>query len=320
MKILLIAVAVIVGLVVLGLFLAARLFASQLAAAGAAAAAAAASASAPTQLARVPSPAIVEAALQPHREALEASRRPVVRVDLAEFPADDLLASKVGGRAWWPQDQPAPVGEDGAPLILLAQLNFGEMPPSSQYPDSGLLQFFIAGDDHYGANFEGDFSEASLSQQRNFRVVYWRDTAGPSQALSVVSDPDAMTPHVSAQPRWMHFTADTERMSSSDYRFERLVGGNAYDTFEAWAKANGHDEAVVDDIFRSLDGSGHKIGGYPYFSQSDPRDGGPMELLLQFDSDDRMMWGDSGVGGFFIDPAALARGDFSRVMYHWDCH
>lgn len=310
MKSLWIVAFILVGLIALGFVLMPRLRASHRAAA----------ASAPAPSAQVASPAIVEAALLPYREALEASRRPVVRIALVEFPADDLLASKVGGRAWWPQGEPVPVGEDGKPLILLAQLDFGEMPSSSQYPASGLLQFFIGGDDHYGANFEGEFSEASLSRQRNFRVVYWPNTSGASQALPVTVDGQAIAPHSPGSPRRMRFTAGMERLSSADYRFGPLVGGNAYETFEAWAKANGHDEGIVDDIFQRLEGGGHKFGGYPHFTQSDPRQGGPLELLLQLDTDEHMMWGDSGVAGFFIDPADLARGDFSRVMYHWDCY
>jgi uncharacterized protein YwqG len=43
-------------------------------------------------------------------------------------------------------------------------------------------------------------------------------------------------------------------------------------------------------------------------------------LLLQLDSDEEMMWGDSGIANFFIDPDDLRRGDFSRVAYHWDCY
>ena len=72
----------------------------------------------------------------------------------------------------------------------------------------------------------------------------------------------------------------------------------------------------------ALDGSGHKLGGYPYFTQEDPRSAEGMELLLQLDSDDsvNMMWGDVGVGNFFIAPEDLKRGDFSRVAYSWDCH
>ena len=45
-----------------------------------------------------------------------------------------------------------------------------------------------------------------------------------------------------------------------------------------------------------------------------------MLLLFQLDSDEGMdlMWGDMGVGHFFIREADLAARDFSRVLYDWD--
>lgn len=65
------------------------------------------------------------------------------------------------------------------------------------------------------------------------------------------------------------------------------------------------------------------------FTQSDPRGEKPeydrMDTpLFQLDSDghgreDRVLWGDCGVGGFFINREALERRDFSRVLYNWDC-
>jgi uncharacterized protein YwqG len=30
-------------------------------------------------------------------------------------------------------------------------------------------------------------------------------------------------------------------------------------------------------------------------------------------------WADGGVGNFYIRPRDLAKRDFSRVMYYWDC-
>ena len=66
--------------------------------------------------------------------------------------------------------------------------------------------------------------------------------------------------------------------------------------------------------------------GHPYFTQYDPRDpGGPYDtLLLQIDTDgegrdDYVMWGDAGVGNFFINRGKLEQLDFSDVMYTWDC-
>lgn len=262
----------------------------------------------------------VQAALEPFRAALEATRRPVVRIELEDFPQDDPHASKVGGSAWWPEGEAAPVGQDGEALVLLAQINFAEMPASPQYPGKGLLQFFIASDDYYGANFDSGFTTEELSLQRNFRVAYWPETSRPGRVLPAEGGDEYMTPHLPDKPRRMRFVAGDEMLSSSDYRFDQVLGGNAYTTLEAWAEANGQNKSVIDDVFLHLDGSGHKFGGYPFFTQTDPRQAGPHELLLQLDTDEHMMWGDSGVGGFFIDPADLARGDFSRVIYNWDCH
>ena len=33
-----------------------------------------------------------------------------------------------------------------------------------------------------------------------------------------------------------------------------------------------------------------------------------------------MLWGDVGVCKFFIHPQDLAKRDFSKVLYNWDCH
>lgn len=75
----------------------------------------------------------------------------------------------------------------------------------------------------------------------------------------------------------------------------------------------------------------HWILGYPYFTQEDPRY--PIygnnnckynELLFQMDSDyidnnHEIIWGDSGVGNFFIKSEDLAKGDFIDILYNWDC-
>ncbi|WP_343125143.1 DUF1963 domain-containing protein [Xanthomonas theicola] len=59
----------------------------------------------------------------------------------------------------------------------------------------------------------------------------------------------------------------------------------------------------------------------PEFTQEDPRKPQDAQVLrLQLDSDQAMMWGDSGIADFFIDPADLHRGDFSPVAYNWDCY
>jgi uncharacterized protein YwqG len=277
---------------------------------------------APARAPEVPTAAAadVEAFLAPQRAALAATRRPMHRIALEAFNEDTPTASKVGGRAWWPADEPDPQAADGTRLILLAQVNFAEVPATPGYPTHGLLQIFIAPDDYYGANFDGATSAQALAEQRHFRVAYWPDLAVPARALPVPYDRPSL-PHAPGEPRRMRFTRGDEALSVGDYRFDRLFGGNAYATMAAFAKTRHLDaDALWQGVAERLGGTGHKLGGYPYFTQADPRDGGPWELLLQLDTDDAMMWGDAGVANFFIDPQDLARADFRRVLYHWDCH
>ena len=64
-----------------------------------------------------------------------------------------------------------------------------------------------------------------------------------------------------------------------------------------------------------------QIGGYPFFTQYDPRQEDNNEVLLfQLDSQDHILWGDSGVGNFFISKEDLKNKDFSHVRYNWDCY
>lgn len=273
---------------------------------------------------RAPSAGDVNLFLAPHRTQLEATRRPVARISLQPMAQDDLRASKVGGRPYWREGKPAPKGSDGKPLYLLAQINFSEIPRALPgYPSQGLLQFFIADNDHYGADFDSGYGPDVLSVPRGFRVVYWPDVAAAPGDVPVPppSSESLMLPHDPARPRRMSFEAGEETLSVDDYRFDKLLGGNAYDAVETFAASRKLDaDALLDAVWQRHSGSGHKLGGYPFFTQEDPRTQGPWELLLQLDSDDEMMWGDVGVGGFFIAPDDLAKADFSRVMYTWDCH
>lgn len=42
-------------------------------------------------------------------------------------------------------------------------------------------------------------------------------------------------------------------------------------------------------------------------------------LLLQIDTDDDIMWGDSGIANFFINKEDLENKNFKNILYNWDC-
>ncbi len=57
---------------------------------------------------------------------------------------------------------------------------------------------------------------------------------------------------------------------------------------------------------------------YYFYSEEEEKH----NLLLQIDSDSNLdiMWGNVGVGNFFIQDSALKQLDFSNVLYNYDCH
>ena len=68
----------------------------------------------------------------------------------------------------------------------------------------------------------------------------------------------------------------------------------------------------------------HKMLGYSSFTQEDlrydKRYADYDTLLLQIDSEGEfVMWGDAGIGNFFISKKSLIEKDFNNVMYNWDC-
>lgn len=267
-------------------------------------------------------PVQAERALVPYRARLEATRKPVAQLRLQPMAQDDRLASKVGGRPYWTADMPYPRDARGQPLALLAQIDLAKMPPLRGFPTQGMLQFFIGSDDFYGANFDGDMDLAALSAQRNFRVVYWPRPAAAARQVDVPLLSGDALPFDPAHPRALHFSVGEETIGSSDVGFAQALGRPLEEVAAAYAATSGAPQDTVEDaLYETLHRGGHKLGGYPEFTQEDPRTPQDRQvLLLQLDSDEAMMWGDSGIANFFIDPADLQRGDFSRVAFHWDCY
>lgn len=241
-----------------------------------------------------------------------------------------LLDSKVGGLPYWDPALPYPTDSQGNKMTLLAQLNFAQLGTEAPLPAQGLLQFFIGQDDVFGIDFDQPDS------QKDFRVVYHPEpdpalTLEQIQALKLPThvEADLCTPVI----REAAFTAEKTvgYMGPGDCRFEALfreavravtgedIGGkNEYQYF---------DKADRDYFYDQLSAAGHRLLGYPFFTQYDPREPeGPYDtLLFQLDSDmaedrkDLVLWGDCGVGNFFINREDLLCRDFSRILYNWDC-
>ena len=240
-----------------------------------------------------------------------------------------LLDSKVGGLPYWDPALPYPVDSQGNQMTLLAQLNFAQLGTEAPLPAQGLLQFFIGQDDVFGIDFDQPDS------QKDFRVVYHPEP-DPALTLEQIRALDLPT-HVEADcctPVFQEAVFTAEKtvgyMGPEDGRFDalfrevvRAVIGEDIGEQNAYQYLGDADCRCLND---QLNNTGHRLLGYPFFTQYDPREpDSPYDtLLFQLDSDmidrkDLVLWGDCGVGNFFINREDLLRRDFSRILYNWDC-
>ena len=260
-------------------------------------------------------------------------RQSMVELQLIDKSAA-LTESKLGGIPYLSKDGSAPADSLGRQLRLLAQIRLSELPPDSPLSTlspEGMLQFWVLDDDIFGL---GERIE-DLVKNDTSRVIYY----------------EKIDEHVTEQECAEKYSPWSEGETYFPFegefciRFKKTCQAgisahdSAFDSFftAAWnkkypqcqiASCYNLPSKAADVIFDLANGFGHKIGGYPGFTQEDPR--GYSEelenhtiLLLQIDSgevgDREIMWGDGGVANFFITPEDLANKDFSQVLYTWDC-
>ncbi len=253
--------------------------------------------------------------LEKCREQIESTVKPFIGIEPQKTEELTLWQSKLGGLPYLPKGCEYPQNAQGNPLFLLAQINFEEVPCLEGFPEHGILQFYVADDGSYGADFDNP------TQQNGFRVVYFPAISKTEDSL--VTD-FRFLPKPEELPLFgtscsLQFEKKMAPVGIRDYKLKELLGEDFFAQFGA--KRN----HLMDEYAETFASEGHKIGGYAYFTQDDPRPsvvvGEKDILLLQLDTDNdaEIMWGDSGVANFFISKTDLENLDFSKVLYNWDC-
>lgn len=242
-----------------------------------------------------------------------------------------ITDSKFGGFPYIPRSVgSAPKTSEGKLLILLAQFNISQLPKNIFPSDTGILQFFIdCTDDLYGSDFD------NWTNTNRFKAIFYpnieEDFLSTDELKEIYKDCRTEYSPIDDGEWGLEFTETIASLSCHDYRFsghfvtkwnELYPENNITSFFDL-------PDDLSDEIWDNLSGYGHKLFGYPAFAQTDPREYTSeyqeFELLFQMDSDfgsdvpQEIMWGDSGVGNFFIKRDDLAKLDFSNVGYTWDC-
>lgn len=245
---------------------------------------------------------------------------PMVEVRL---PApDDGNKTRLGGA---PVDKDVPLDSEGNRMFLLAAIWCSEVRGVPDFPERGVLRFYISGNDYYGLDLD------EPAAQKDFRVLYDEDEDKFDPTLR--DDPN-LPDHFPVKHAYpVRLTPAMGSMLSTDYRFEEVVDA----ALKKAGLAGGSDDISDEEfdlIYDENSYGGHRIGGYPCFMQDDPRDVSESlhkydTLLLQIVShtmpdasgkeETLIMFGDEGGCQFFIPRDKLRDRDFSDVMYNWDC-
>lgn len=259
--------------------------------------------------------------LRPLEKQLEATIKPYLKITPSYSNDLTLWESKFGGYPYFPKTVDYPKNPQGQPLTLLAQINFAEIEPLEGFPTKGILQFYIDSyHDLYG------FDDEDMTNQAHFRILYFdkideneKNLITDFSFLPNLEDLNTFLPFLGSFA--LKFEQKNEPISGYDYQLEQLIEDFVENQDQALDFCD-----LIDDYSDLYDGEEHKLGGYPFFTQEDPRNRlnpsiEPYQLLFQMISDDEVdiMWGDMGVGNFFIQPSALQKLDFSRVIYYYDC-
>ena len=263
----------------------------------------------------------------------EKTMKKSIKINEKEAANLSIFDSKFGGLPYWSENMAYPTDKNGEALILLAQINFEKTPISDErFPKKGILQFFIGTNDLMGADFD------NMTTQDGFRVVYHENIDNEltkekirAQGIRANTELDGASEEYFPFYKQYEITFEEsmEPISTASSNFEEVLKKSAEEVLkcdidDVWSIFESDEEELINDTFYIC---GHKMLGYPFFTQWDPRGDDEMyknkkydTLLLQIDSVGDILWGDSGVGNFFINEEDLKNKDFNNVMYTWDCY
>ena len=242
----------------------------------------------------------------------------------------EIFDSKIGGLPYWSEEKNYPTNSEGKKLFLLAQINFERENVKSPLPTNGILQFFINNDILMGVDYKNP------TKQNNFRVIYHDKINYNINKDSIKKLDIPSTEKVYYYPVYGEYkislNKNIEYVNYHDIKFDKFFSEAYKKVFKKALKEENYCYFKVlniqerDEINKELKlkGINHKMLGYSYFTQEDPRYNKKYidydTLLLQIDSEAKfVMWGDVGIGNFFIPKKSLIEKDFSNVLYNWDC-
>ena len=241
-----------------------------------------------------------------------------------------ITDSKVMGLPYIPKGAQIPQTANGDKMMMIAQINCDDLQGLADFPEKGILQFFVLNDEDGLLGL--DFGNQTV--QDSFRVIYHEkiEEFYDENELKSIYNPYNFEES--------YITNDNEsykmnfELTSEKERFEDMF----YHIFTKICKEKGLKQTQEDWLYRKLlnfmqysENYYSQCDGFAFFTQDDPREYNEeykkfdtvlFQLNSEFDENTRnwkVCIGDAGVINFFINRKNLKKKDFSEILYNWDC-
>ena len=243
-----------------------------------------------------------------------------------------ITDSKIVGLPYLPKGAEFPKAPNGEEMLMIAQINCEDLKGLKDFPQKGILQFFVFDDDD--AMFGLDFDNPTV--QDTFRVIYYDEIKEfyDEKELENIYKPHNYEESFltnNNESYKIKFELRTEKE-----RFEEAI----YNVFDKLCKEKNLEQHQEDWLYRKIlniemeysEEPHSQCDGFAFFTQSDPREFEEKykkydTVLFQLDSEydeNTKKWkvciGDAGVLNFFINREKLKNKDFTEILYNWDCY
>jgi hypothetical protein len=252
--------------------------------------------------------AIADAGLETFADLIVA--RSVECAALETTEPDDYARvgnSRSGGVPDLPEDWDWPRSDDGLFFPFLAQINLAEVPrfTGNVLPARGMLYVFVCEDFdevliHYADVDPATLRRADEPDPSNLTLPEYEDLSPYRVSITVAPDVPYWT-----SPAHEEVVATVEENWSGP--------GEPYEALDALAEALRGGRSSALKLFGQAAYIGHTPEWSEYPDTPNPENGGVLLLTLNSDRKTGATYGDAGYQLIFADPAAVARGDFSRL-------
>lgn len=238
------------------------------------------------------------------------TRRDCYSIELLD-EEPEILDDKIGGKPYLPVGEEYPLDNEGNPLALLLQINLKNI-DLEEFPNDGILEIFTDKDLNYPCSYSVKYFKEGLEYQTNLPKINLHD-------------------YIVRRGYKISYKKSNSYMSSSDYRFPKLMssiinkvyGTNLENMDDIENFFNNYD--WYDSMTEQCETPFITLGGYPDFTQEDPRASTRFrrdECVFKLDSNydyKKINIGDAGILFALIGKTNLKNRIFDKTFVSWDC-